>query len=276
MLENETEVALRRLSSLKDEEIDLAGAALTLAARGSPGAPIDHYHAHLAEVVLAVANASAEAGDSLIARRAALSRVLHETYEYAGDQKSYDDLQNANLMRVIDRRKGLPIALGILHIHCGRALGWDVCGLDFPGHFLIRLSDGTSRMILDPFNGGEEINADGLRWLLKATQGPDAELRPAHYAPATNRGILIRLQNNRKVRLIKTENLAGALAVVEEMLLFAPRDATLWHDAGLLNRHIGNLRAALVAFGHCRDLADNRVEWERFDQLIAEICGRLN
>ena len=270
----EPDLALRRLAGLDDHKIDLAQAALALAARELPGEPTDRYQAHLKELAASVGGACT--GRSLAAKRYALSHVLHEQYGYAGDQQSYDDLQNANLMRVIDRRKGLPITLGILHIHCGRALGWDICGLNFPGHFLIRLEDGPQRAILDPFNGGREVDVAGLRTLLKSTLGPDAELSPAHYGPASNRDILIRLQNNRKVRLMKAEQFAEALVAVEDMLLFAPGEDSLWHEAGLINSHIGNLRAALIAFGHCRDLATDPADRARVDQLIKEISSRLN
>ena len=272
----DTDQLLRSFAALEDAQISLAEAALALATRTRPGVSPDHYRTHLAELVTAVGHASGDAGNSLAARHSALSRVLHENFGYAGDRQTYDDLQNANLMQVIDRRKGLPIALGILHIHCGRSLGWDICGLNFPGHFLVRLADGSGRMILDPFAGGREVDAAGLRTLLKSTVGPDAELSPAHYAPASNRDILIRLQNNRKVRLIKDEQFPDALAAVEDMLLFAPGEGPLWHEAGLLNTHIGNLRAALIAFGHCRDLTTNPVDRARIDKLISEIRGRLN
>ncbi len=268
--------SLRRIAGLDDADIDLAGAALMLAARERPGVSTDRYRDHLDALAAEVSAASADAGNSLAARHDALVRVLHESHGYTGDRQTYDDLQNANLMQVIDRRRGLPIALGIINIHCGRSLGWDICGLDFPGHFLIRISDGPSRMIIDPFADDREVDVARLRELLKATLGPDAELGPAHYAPASNRGILIRLQNNRKVRLIKAEQYADALAVVEEMLLFAPGKAPLWHDAGLLNARIGNLRAALIAFGHCRDLATDPAERARVDRLLAEIRGHLN
>ena len=272
----ETDQLLRGFAGLDDAEINLAEAALALATRARSGVSPDHYLSHLSELAAAVGTASGKSGADLPSKREALTHVLHEVYGYAGDRQSYDDLQNANLMRVIDRRKGLPIALGILHIHCGRALGWDICGLNFPGHFLIRLDDGPARMILDPFAGGKEVDAGGLRTLLKSTLGPDAELSPAHYAPASNRDILIRLQNNRKIRLIRAEQFAEALAVVEDMLLFAPGEDSLWHEAGRLNAHIGNLHAALVAFGHCRDLAANPVARARVDLLISEIRGRLN
>ncbi|MDA0786068.1 MAG: transglutaminase-like domain-containing protein [Proteobacteria bacterium] len=275
-MSGDTDQLLRSIAGLEDAQISLGEAALALAARERPDVAPDRYRAHLAELATAVGLASGDAGDSLAARRNALAQVLHDHFGYAGDRQSYDDLQNANLMHVIDRRKGLPIALGILHIHCGRALGWDICGLNFPGHFLVRLADGPSRMILDPFAGGKEVDASGLRTLLKSTIGADAELSPTHYAPASNRDILIRLQNNRKVRLIKAEQFADALAAIEDMLLFAPGESSLWHEAGLLNAHIGNLRAALVAFAHCRDLTANPVDRARIEKLISEINARLN
>ncbi|MEP4378041.1 MAG: transglutaminase-like domain-containing protein [Alphaproteobacteria bacterium] len=270
----DTDRLLRGLAGLDDARIDLADAALALAARERPGVSADRYRAHLAEVAAAVEKECAD--DSLAARLNALTGVLHERFGYIGDAQSYDDLQNANLMRVIDRRKGLPIALGILYIQSGRALGWDICGLNFPGHFLVRLDDGPARLILDPFAGGKEIDAAGLRAMLKSTLGSDAELSPAHYAPASNRDILIRLQNNRKIRLLKAQQFTEALAVVEDMLLFAPGEGALWHEAGLLNTHVGNLRAALIAFGHCRDLTANPADRARVDQLISDIRGRLN
>ena len=52
---------------------------------------------------------------------------------------TYDDPQNADLMAVIDRRRGLPVALGILYIHAARAAGLEASGLNTPDHFLLQL-----------------------------------------------------------------------------------------------------------------------------------------
>jgi regulator of sirC expression with transglutaminase-like and TPR domain len=101
-----------------------------------------------------VAEACGEGG-GLEERCAALNRTIHARYGYEGDSATYDDLQNANLIRVIDRRKGLPIALGILYIHAARSHGWDIVGLSFPGHFLLRLDCAGERAILDPFHRGK-------------------------------------------------------------------------------------------------------------------------
>jgi regulator of sirC expression with transglutaminase-like and TPR domain len=270
------EDSLRRFATSDDAQVDLAEAALLLAAREHPGVRLERYRQHLNELVADVARTHDALPAGISRKRDALASVIHDSFAYTGDRQSYDDLQNADLIRVIDRRKGLPIALGILHIHCGRALGWDICGLNFPGHFLVRLDDGPGRTILDPFHNGVEVSTAVLRDLLKATQGADAELTPAHYAIASNRDILIRLQNNRKIRLLQANRITEGLTVVEDMLLFAPGEATLWHEAGTLNAHLGNLRAALIALDHCQDLTIDPVKRAQITGLIRDIRGRLN
>ena len=142
------------------------------------------------------------AGGDLAARARALNEIILLKHGYSGDELTYDDVQNANLIRVVDRRKGLPVALGILYLHAARAQGWDSVGLAFPGHFLIRLSDGPERLIIDPFHGGRICDAASLRELLKAMAGQDVELTPRITRRCPDRDVLLRLQNNIKSRLL--------------------------------------------------------------------------
>ncbi len=65
-------------------------------------------------------------------RAGALAGLMTGRWRYPGDRDSYDDPANANLIRVIERRRGLPVALGVLWLHCARAAGWDAFGVDFP------------------------------------------------------------------------------------------------------------------------------------------------
>lgn len=239
---------LRRVGSGPDSGFGLGEAALALASIDRPGVGLDHYRGHLADLAAAVDRAfAADTADTPAALIESLSRVIHGDFGYTGDRLTYDDLQNANLMRVIDRRKGLPIALGILYIHAARAQGWTMVGLAFPGHFLVRLEHGAERAILDPFNEGRVCGADDLRDLVKVLHGETAELTPDHYAPVSDREILLRLQNNIKLRLVQMNQHDRAAAVAETMLLFAPKVGTLWRNAGVLHAQAGNLRAAATA-----------------------------
>lgn len=238
---------LRRIGADPNDGFDLAGGALALAALDMPEVELAGYYDHLDALAEDVAAAFARAKDATPLGRciAALNAAILETHGYCGDRTTYDDLANANLMQVIDRRKGLPVSLGILYIHAARAQGWPIVGLAFPGHFLLRIDMGGARAIIDPFNGGVRHEAGDLRALLKSTQGEEIELSPAHYAPVSDREILLRLQNNVKLRLMQLRENKRAAAAADSMLLFAPSIQALWRDAGLLHAQAGNLDIAV-------------------------------
>src|SRR3546814_8702530 len=78
---------------------------------------------------MAGALARMDAGPEVAPRAIALAGVLLAEFGYHGDTESYDDPQNADLVRVIDRRMGLPVSLGVLYIHAARAqIGRASCG----------------------------------------------------------------------------------------------------------------------------------------------------
>jgi regulator of sirC expression with transglutaminase-like and TPR domain len=241
---------LREVGATTSPILPIGEAALALASFERPRVGLARYRQHLAMLARDVGRHGDAKGGSrgdLAARARALNEIILLKYGYSGDELTYDDLQNANLMRVVDRRKGLPVALGILYLHAARAQGWDSVGLGFPGHFLVRLSEGAERLIVDPFHGGRVCDAASLRELLKAMAGQEVELSPEHYAPVADRDVLLRLQNNLKSRLLQAGRHERALGIVETMLLLAPDLAELWHEAGLLHARQGNMRAAVNA-----------------------------
>ena len=240
------ERALRAVGALADDAIDLADSALLLGALDLSGAPLERYRAHVGRLGADLA-ARVRADEPLERRRRHLNAVLFEAHGYAGDAESYDAPENANLLRVIDRRLGLPVSLGILYIHAARSQGWAVGGLAFPGHFLVRMDDGDRRVIVDPFHRGQALEAGHLRGLLKQFQGADAELEPIHYAPVGNRAILLRLQNNIKSRALQAGDGARAAAILERMLLIAPEAGGLWQELGLLRARLGTIKGAVEA-----------------------------
>lgn len=234
---------LRNVGSSPSPALPIAEAALALASFDRPRIALARYRQHLGTLARDVGRHAA--ASELAAQANALNEIILLKHGYCGDELTYDDLQNANLMRVIDRRKGLPVALGILYLSAARAQGWDAVGLGFPGHFLIRLSQGPERIILDPFHGGRTLDAVALRELLKAISGQEVELTPDHYAPVSDRDVLLRLQNNLKSRLLQGQQHERALRVIETMQMLAPDLAELWREAGLIQAQLGNIRASM-------------------------------
>jgi regulator of sirC expression with transglutaminase-like and TPR domain len=266
---------LRELGASGERILPIAEAALALASFERPRVGPARYREHLQLLARDVGRHPGAAGDA--AQRArALNEIVLLKYGYSGDALSYDDLQNANLMRVVDRRKGLPVALGILYMHVGRAQGWETVGLAFPGHFLVRLSDGPERPILDPFHGGRICAAAELRELLKATAGLDSELQTEHYTPVSDRDVLLRLQNNLKARLIQAEHYERAVMVAETMLMLAPDLAELWREAGLLHARLGNMRSAAGAFEQVVLRAPDDAARHQAAALLQQLRSKLN
>jgi len=275
------EADLNRIGTQADAEIDLAEAALALAASERPEISRHPYRTHLAAIADAMKQAAtlpalAHAGqEGLDARCQLLADIMAGDFAYRGDRVNYDDLQNADLMRVIDRRQGLPVALAILYIHAARSLSWAIEGVNFPGHFVIRLFHDGKAAIIDPFDGGRVLETGDLRQRLKAAIGDTAELQPSHYAAVGNRDILLRLQNNIKVRLIQDGDLPHAAAVVERILLVAPQATTFWREAGLIHSRLGNLLAARLALSRFLETSDNEAQRHQVARLLQDITQRL-
>src|SRR5579862_1792093 len=274
---------LRELALLASPILPIGEAALALASYERPRVGLLRYRQHLAAIARDVGRHRGAQGDprgghpgDLAGRVQALNEIILLKYGYSGDELTYDDLQNANLMRVVDRRKGLPVALGILYLHAARAQGWDSVGLGFPGHFLVRLTEGAERLIVDPFHGGRVCDAVTLRELLKAMAGQEVELMPEHYAPVADRDVLLRLQNNLKSRLLQAGRHERALRTVETMLLLAPDVAELWQEAGLLHARLGNMRAGINALEEFIIRAPEGTARHQAAAILQQIKSKLN
>ena len=278
------ETLLRRIGAAPDAPFAIAEAALALAGLARRGLELAPYRHHLSAIACQVGQqaadsarrAAAEPGDDGRRQVSALNATLVDRFGYEGDRDDYDHLDNADLARVIDRRRGLPVALGILWMHAARAQGWGIAGLGFPGHFLLRLGGARAGIVLDPFAGGRIHDAASLRALLKATLGAGAELGPDHYAPVGDRHVLLRLENNIKLRLLRDGRLEDAAGVLDRMLMFAPEQPGLWRELGLLQARLGNLRHATRALEAFLDVAEDAEARHQAAQVLKDLKGRLN
>ncbi len=267
--------ALREVGAADEAAIDLADTALLLGALDCPGVALAPYRSHLVEIgeqTIAAARRSA----SVTMQAASLRSVLAGRFGYEGDRETYDDVRNANLLRVIDRRRGLPVALGILYLHAGDAYGAEMTGINFPQHFLLRLTARGQRLIIDPFAGGQAMATSDLRQRLKEHLGPDAEIEPVHYQDVGNREILIRLQNNIKTRAIAASDLARAIEVLETMTLIAPQRDSLWWELAVLYSRLGNFKTAIATLeGFLLSGADTAGR-DRIEDLLKRLRGHVH
>ena len=251
-----------------DAEIDIGRAALLLARLDLPEVECEPYYAHLEDLC-----AAAVEGSSLVV---GLRQVMYEANGYRGDSKTYDDGDNANLLRVIDRRKGLPVALGILCIHVARAWGSVIDGTAFPSHFLLRLIEGNQFLYLDPFDSLRGMDDAAVQALFVQMHGATARFDQAYLRPVSDRSVLLRLQNNIKLRARQAGEIKRALQIAERMVMLAPALGELRLDVAGLLAEAGMMRSAMTTLeAVSNDSGHERLHAEAQKRLLS-LRSRLN
>ncbi len=248
---------MKQFSNISDDDIDVAALGLAVAQNGDQddlSFSIDDltrakdYLKTLGARVRARRHDLVMSGADDDARTdlAALKYILVDTDGFKGADGAYEDLLNANLVHVINRRCGLPVALAILYVHAAGGADITVRALDFPGHVVMRVERGGQIIMFDPSDVCATLDAADLRAILKRGVGPDAELNAAYYTPLSRRGMIIRLQNNIKLRLVERMDYRGALHVLEGMRAIDPGEYRILFDLGVLYEKLDDPTSAIV------------------------------
>jgi regulator of sirC expression with transglutaminase-like and TPR domain len=182
----------------------------------------------------------------------ALNEFLYDECGFTGNRRRYEDSRNSFLNEVLDRRTGIPITLAVVYIEVARRAGIRVEGVNFPGHFLMRVpadAPGDQPMaddlILDPFHGGMLLAEFDCRQLLRQHVGDEAAFSPALLAPATRLDIVGRMLVNLKRLYVRMRSFPQARAVSSLLLAVDPSAIAELRDRGLLAYHLQDFAAAL-------------------------------
>jgi regulator of sirC expression with transglutaminase-like and TPR domain len=179
----------------------------------------------------------------------ALCEALGGDLSLNGDLMTPEDYANCDLISVCRRRLGLSITLGLLYLEAGQRCGLKVMGVDFPGHFLLRIETDQGPMALDPFAGGRVVLPSELtQRALSAGLTPGvADQLDLLMAPVSDRQVLMRLQNLIFARAMR----AGAFERAERSALrrglLDPKDHRPWLDVAAARERQGRLSGALEA-----------------------------
>jgi regulator of sirC expression with transglutaminase-like and TPR domain len=173
-----------------------------------------------------------------------------------GDLMTYDDPANADLIAVCERRKGLPVTLGVIYLEAARRVRLQVSGVDFPGHFLLRIETDEGPMALDPFAGGRVVMPSELtRRALQTGLTPDvADRMDRLMAPVSDRQVAMRLQNNIFARATQARDFISAERSALRRALLDPKDHHPWLDVAAAREGQGRLAGALEALGRASQL----------------------
>jgi regulator of sirC expression with transglutaminase-like and TPR domain len=226
--------------------------------------------------------------DSPLSRVKGFNAYLFGDQQFAGNRDRYDDPRNSCLNEVLDRRRGIPITLSVVYMEVGRRAGLDVDGVNFPGHFLVRVRDTISRrargLIVDPFHAGVLLSEQDCRALLQKHVGSEVAFSRSLMAPATRTQIIVRMLLNLKRIYMHMRSFPQARDITELLLAITPSALSELRDRGLLAYHLNDISAALRDLQTYLTLAsmgeateDTREEhkqiWEHVKTLRRRVAG---
>ena len=248
-----TDVALRtsdlaRVGLVDDVAIDLADAALLLAAADHPDVALDTARARLTGLVLRLQREAAGI-DTVAARARTLRDLIAHTLEMTGETNDYDNPKNADFLEMLDRKVGLPVTLSILYVALARRIGWIADPLGLPGHVLVRVGAEPVTQLIDPYDGGRLLGSAGLSTVLDRVLGGNGGIEADHLVPLSNRATLVRLVSNQSTRARRAGDVARALTLHERMTLIAPGFTGLWWERARLEQLAGDVAGARASLG---------------------------
>jgi len=204
-------------------------------ARRRMGALIADAEQDLAEPGAGVETVS---GSGVMARAStALVDYLGGVLRFRGNVDDYYNPSNSDLGWVLARRRGIPITLALIYITVGRALGYELRGIGFPGHFLVGVyasrADTQPGQIIDPFRARLTSREECMR-AIEQQQAPQAagatqqtQIVESLFIAATPAAVLLRLLENLKQIHLRDHAIGPALAALELQLLVAPESFEL-------------------------------------------------
>ncbi|MGL6043097.1 MAG: transglutaminase family protein [Sandaracinobacteroides sp.] len=240
--------SLAAIGCQADADIRLDEAALHLAAADRPRADLDPARAQLSDWANRLPRALATAAQ----RAAALKQLFADTEGFTGDPTDYDAPRNADLLAVLDRRRGLPIALAILYVSAARRIGWDARVLALPGHVLAAIEGESQIVLVDCFAAGSSVEPAELGGLA-TTLARGQPLRPGDAALLSNRETLVRLVLNQASRARQGGDAPRALTLYRRLTLIAPAVSALWWERARLEQLAGDTGAARRSLAAMRE-----------------------
>lgn len=270
-----------------DARIDLARAALLIAAEEYPALDVNLYLARLTEIAERVRQ-HLEAQQQWFARPpatkdeylTALSAMNEELFEherFRGNRIDYHNPQNSFLNRVLERRLGIPLTLSLIYMDVGKRLGLQIAGVGMPFHFMVRCSfAGEEPLYIDPYEKGRFLSAGDCRQRLSQIFKNARDVDPAWLEPLGPRQILIRMLVNLKHIYIHRKDFQRALVACDRILLLDPALAVELRDRGVVNFHVKlyaraltDLNAYLQLTPQASDSAQIRQQIKIIRQLLA-------
>ncbi|MBX3610340.1 MAG: tetratricopeptide repeat protein [Hydrogenophaga sp.] len=212
-------------------------------------------------------------------------RVLNQFFfrdmGFGGNVNNYYDPDNSYLNAVLLTRRGIPITLAVLWLELAQGLGLKARGVNFPGHFMIKVNLPNGQVVIDPFSG-QSLSREDLSERLepyKRRNGlvDDFDVPVGLYLQAAQpREILARMLRNLKEIHRTQEDWTRLVAVQDRLIVLMPEAWVEYRDRGLAWAGAGDVRQAVLDLETFVDHTDDALERETIERRLQELRRALN
>ncbi|WP_460131306.1 SirB1 family protein [Pseudomonas sp. S1_E04] len=174
----------------------------------------------------------------------------------------------ALLDKVLQRKRGQPLAMGLIAMELARRLGIPMAGVNFPGHFLVRVPGADH--LLDPC-GGRRLYPKDCRELLHRQYGPNLKLQADHLLPADPRSILQRLSRNLRQLHLANDAPLDALIDAERVLELGNANAADYLARASLYQRLDCPNAERFDLEHALMLSEDPIQRLRLTERLGHL-----
>jgi regulator of sirC expression with transglutaminase-like and TPR domain len=256
-----------------DETLPLLEAATAVAQDEYPDLDVQTVLGDMDQLLARVRRRCAAEIDPL-PRLRLLNQFFFHDLGFGGNVNNYYDPDNSYLNAVLRTRRGIPITLAVLWLELAQGLGLKARGVNFPGHFMVKVNLPNGQVVIDPFTG-QSLSREDLSERLepyKRRNGlvDDFDVPVGLYLQAASpRDILARILRNLKEIHRTQEDWLRLIAVQDRLLILLPDAWAEYRDRGLAWAEVGDARLAVsdleIYLAHSedaleRDAIDQRVQ----------------
>ena len=174
----------------------------------------------------------------------------------------------ALLDQVLRRRRGQPLSLALLALELARRLEIALQGVNFPGHFLLRVPGADH--LLDPCGGRRLYPAD-CRELLYRQYGAQMSLNAEHLQTSEPLQMLQRLSRNLRQLHLANDDCIGALIDAERVLELGNGSASDYLARASIYQRLECPNAERFDLEHALLLSDDPIQRIRLTERLGHL-----
>ncbi|HIP76533.1 MAG TPA: tetratricopeptide repeat protein [Psychromonas hadalis] len=181
-----------------------------------------------------------------------LLQIIYQEQDFKMNWKAAFVSKNTLISKVLSRREGIPLTLGILLLDQLKECGFDANGICFPSGFLIQVNLETELLYVDPMSG-ELPSWDNLSLRIRGHLGNHKQLTLDMLKISSNQTIICHLLNVMKAVFLQEDKLELALLCCDILLRIEPDNAYEIRDRGFLFQQLDCTSVACDDFNHFID-----------------------